>query len=283
MQIDNYHAIKAEARLFLKKMLEDLYLKDYSPKTIDNYLRCVTQYFIYFGEVPKFVDELRIREFLLNLRDKGRAPQTVNLHLNAIKYFYKHIIRSKKKILIKFAKKARRLPVVLSREEIDRILQNVRNNKHQIMISLAYGAGLRVSEVVKLKVQDVDFCQSIIFIRQSKGKKDRVTILPKKLEKDLVEFFRYKNPNQYFFESQRGGALTSRTIQIIFKKAFLKTGINKDATFHSLRHSFATHLIENGVSIRYVQELLGHRDISTTQKYTQVTRKRLCEIPSPFN
>lgn len=150
------------------------------------------------------------------------------------------------------------------------------------MIALSYGSGMRVSEVVNLKVKDINIEELTIHIKQAKGKKDRITIFPSKLSSNIRNLMAGKEGNRILFESMRGGKLTTRSAQTIFKKAIRKSDIKKDATFHSLRHSFATHLLENGTDIRYVQELLGHSNIKTTQIYTQVTNPQLKNIKSPL-
>ncbi|MDD5748382.1 MAG: tyrosine-type recombinase/integrase [Actinomycetota bacterium] len=183
---------------------------------------------------------------------------------------------------MKFAKRSKKLPIVLSREEIKNIIDAIRNPKHKLIISLAYGAGLRISEVVNLKVKDVNLEELTIHLKNAKGKKDRITIFPEKIKTKLQNLIAGKNLNDYLFESERGGKLTERTAQKVFENALQKAGIKKDATFHSLRHSFATHLLENGVDVRYVQELLGHQNIRTTQIYTQVTNPKLKNIKSPL-
>ncbi|MFT7184631.1 MAG: integrase/recombinase XerD, partial [Oceanicoccus sp.] len=174
--------------------------------------------------------------------------------------------------------KPKRLPVVLSRTEVEQILCSTVNEKHKMMIALAYSSGLRVSEVVALKVQDLDFEQALLYVRQGKGGKDRISLLSSNL--DLRKFCRRKALNDYLFESVRGGKLTTRTLQKVFKQACARVELNKKASFHSLRHSFATHLIEKGVNLRYVQELLGHNNIQTTQRYTQVAKCHLKKIES---
>jgi len=186
------------------------------------------------------------------------------------------------KINLKFAKRSKKLPIVLSREEIRNIIDSIRNLKHKLIISLAYGAGLRISEVVNLKVKDVNLEELTIHLKNAKGKKDRITIFPEKIRSNLKSLIIGKKSDDYLFESERGGKLTERTAQKVFENALRRAGIKKDATFHSLRHSFATHLLENGVDIRYVQELLGDRNIRTTQVYTQVTNPKLKNIKSPL-
>ena len=186
------------------------------------------------------------------------------------------------KINLKFAKRSKKLPIVLSREEINKIIEVLPNKKHKLLISLAYGAGLRVSEVINLKVKDINPEELTIHLKDAKGKKDRITIFPEKIKFDIINIMDGKDKNNFIFESERGGKLTERTAQKVFENALKKSGIQKDATFHSLRHSFATHLLENGVDVRYVQELLGHQNIRTTQLYTRVTNPSIKKIKSPL-
>jgi len=150
------------------------------------------------------------------------------------------------------------------------------------MLSISYGAGLRVSEVIGLKVADIDFDNLLIHIKHSKGNKDRVTVLPEKLVDEMKRLAAFKVGDDLVFESERGGKLSTRTLQKVFENGCKKANIKKKATFHSLRHSFATHLLENGVDVRYVQELLGHQNIRTTQIYTHVTNIALKNIKSPL-
>lgn len=147
---------------------------------------------------------------------------------------------------------------------------------------MAYGAGLRISEAISLKVKDVNLEELTIHLKNAKGKKDKITIFPEKIRSNLQGLMAEKNLDDYLFESERGGKLTERTAQKVFENALRGIGIKKEATFHSLRHSFATHLLENGVDVRYVQELLGHQNIRTTQIYTQVTNPKLKNIKSPL-
>lgn len=257
-------------------------LRNYSLKTIKSYLYAVKSYLNFRKFVIERLEIENVRYFLLQKQSSGASPQTVNLFLNGIKFFYRHVIKTNKKIDIHFAKRNKNLPIVLSRSEIQSIITALSNVKHTLLLSLAYGAGLRVSESVNLKVKDVDLTELTIHIKQAKGKKDRITVFPEKLKQDMQNLATIKDKNDYFFSSERGGKLTTRTAQNIFKNALRKTSIRKDVTFHSLRHSFATHLLENGVDVRYVQELLGHRNIRTTQIYTQVTNPSLKKIKSPL-
>jgi len=150
------------------------------------------------------------------------------------------------------------------------------------MFALTYGAGLRVGEVVRLKVRDILFEENFILVIEGKGKKDRRTLLPKRLKESLLRVCAYKKSSDFVFESNRGGPICRRTPQVAFNNILKKSGITKPATFHSLRHSFATHLLENGVSLRYIQALLGHASIRTTQVYTSVTNLGLENVQSPL-
>ena len=166
--------------------------------------------------------------------------------------------------------------------ELDRMFTVPQNIKHKLLLMVAYGAGMRISEVKNLRVQDVDFGSLTIHIKWAKGQKDRISILSEKIRDELERYCWLKKSDEYVFESERAGALHSRTLDHIFHHAKEKAGITKPATFHSLRHSFATHLLENWTDIRYVQVLLWHNNIRTTQMYTQVTNPILKNIVSPL-
>jgi len=260
----------------------ELKIKNYSPKTIESYLYGLRKYFSFKGSDFTELDQDSIRDFLLHCEQKHISPQSRNLFLNAIKFYYRKVVKNQHKIDVQSAKKPKSLPVVLSRNEISKILEALKNAKHKLLLSLAYGAGLRVSEVTTLKVQDLDFEELTIHIKKAKGQKDRISVMPESLVNDLKNLIAGKARSEFIFASERGGKLTTRTAQKIFENALRDSCIKKDATFHSLRHSFATHLLENGTDVRYVQELLGHQNIRTTQRYTQVTNPKLKNIKSPL-
>jgi len=257
-------------------------LRNYSVKTRKAYLFNIKEY-IEFSEKFEIKDRQRaVEDFLLNKYEKKQSPQTINLALNAIKFFYREVLKDPKKIDLKFAKRSKKLPIVLSHTEIEKIIEFTENSKYRLMISLGYGCGLRVSEVVNLKVQDLDIDELVLHIKSAKGNKDRMSVLPERLQDDLRNIIAGKHAADFVFDSNRGGKLTTTSLQKMFRKSLAKTNIQKPATFHSLRHSFATHLLENGTDVRYVQELLGHQNIRTTQRYTQVTQPALKNIRSPF-
>jgi len=267
---------------YLQMMRDELRLRNYSPKTIKNYLRCVESYFCFKRSEFMQFDEDSLRKFLLIEKDRGLASQTLNLYINSVKFFYVNVARCDFKFMIKYAKRPKKLPVVLSHCEVLTLIDGICNKKHKLMISLAYGAGLRVSEVVNLKIGDIDFIRRVIEIRMAKGNKDRITLLPLVIASEIKSFITGRDNGDYLFESERGGKLSTRTAQKVFVCALNRSGINKSATFHSLRHSFATHLLENGTDVRYVQALLGHQNIRTTQIYTKVTNTAIRNIESPL-
>lgn len=266
----------------LNKTVRELRIKNYSSKTIKSYLYGLKEYFSFKVNNLTELDQDNIKNFLLYCEQKQISPQSRNLFLNTIKFYYRNVAKSFQKIEIQSAKKPKSLPIVLSRIEIRKIIESSKNQKHRLLLALAYGAGLRVSEVIALKVQDLDFDELTIHIKQAKGQKDRISVMPDSLVNNIKRLIAGKTKLDFVFESERGGKLTTRTAQKIFENALQYSGTTKNATFHSLRHSFATHLLENGTDVRYVQELLGHQNIRTTQRYTQVTNPQLKNIKSPL-
>jgi site-specific recombinase XerD len=268
--------------IYLKKASDEIRLRGYSDKTLKSYTACLRDYLESVPHAINWANERAIKSYLLAKHDQGYSSQTVNLYLNAIKFFYRYVVMRKFPSGIAFAKKTQKIPVVFEHAEIIILLRNIKNLKHQLMISLAYGAGLRVSELVSLKLRDIDFNSKTIRITRGKGGKQRNTLLPEKLIVHLKRYCLGKSYGDLVFESERGGKMTTRTAQMIFARALKRSGIAKPASLHSLRHSFATHLLQSGVSIRYVQELLGHSSIKTTQLYTKVHAADLVSIKSPL-
>lgn len=273
MDFDNY----------LRQTEREMTIRNYSLCTQRAYIPYLKAYFEFVGNDAYFPNVELIKEFLYQRKIKNNyAPETLNLCLNAIKFFYKTVRKCSDIIDIKFARRNLRLPVVLSHEQILGMISALRNLKHRLIISLAYGAGLRVGEVCNLRIGDLDFDEMLINIRCAKGGKDRVTVLPERLAEDIRIWTKDRRESDPVFEGRRGKKLTTRTLQKIFESAKIEAKIGGTSTFHSLRHSFATHLIESGTSIRLVQELLGHQNIRTTQRYTHISRGALGTIKSPF-
>jgi len=269
-------------QIFLDKISRELSIRKYSPHTKKTYLALLEQYFKKKKTDFEKFDEEHIKDYLFTLEQKGYSASYLNQNLQAILFFYREVLHISQKIHLKFAKKPQKIPVVLTHSEITKSIDSLPNAKHRLILSLAYASGLRVSEVQNLKTQDIDFENALLHLKGAKGQKDRITPFSEKLVCHLQNQIAGKKGIELVFESNRGGKLTTRTLQKIFQNAISNAGIQKPATFHSLRHSFATHLLENGTDVRYVQKLLGHKNIRTTQRYTQVTNPSLKNIKSPL-
>lgn len=207
-----------------------------------------------------------------------------NQAVNAIKQYLKLSGHSPELMPLSRPKKESTLPKVLSGQEVLKILNALSNKKHRLLLAITYSSGLRVSEVCRLKLSDVSFERKTIRIEQGKGRKDRVTIFSEQCARLLAEFIVEYKPERWIFESaEPDGHITERTAQRVFKNALQAAGIQKPVGIHSLRHSFATHLLENGTDLRYIQELLGHQSSKTTEIYTHVSTRDLCRISSPLD
>src|SRR3989344_1950967 len=266
----------------LDKTKRTLRLRNYSPKTCKAYLLYIKKYITFSKEKGLKDKQKATEDFLLEKHKRKQSPQTINLALNAVRFLYAEVLKDPQKIDLKFAKRNKKLPIVLSHAEIERIINATENAKYRLIIALGYGCGLRVSEAVALKVADLDIDELVVHLKGAKGKKDRISVLPEKLQNDLRNLIAGKCADDFVFSSNRGGKLTTTSLQKMFRKSLEKALVSKSATFHSLRHSFATHLLENGVDVRYVQELLGHQNIRSTQIYTHVANPKLKNIKSPL-
>lgn len=264
----------------------EMRLRNYSHKTIKAYRSGIRSFLRYLGPTdPRCVDVERLRSFLLHLmEDQGYAAASVNQVINALRFLYVEVFR------LPFAvgdiprpAKERQLPVVLSLEEVRCIFDVVGNLKHRVLLMVAYFAGLRVSEVVALRPEDLDSNRKMIHLRGAKGGKDRYALLSDGVLSCLREYWREYKPRDWLFEGQDPRRHYSvRSAEQVFTDAAARAGIRKRVSIHSLRHAFATHLLEQGIDIRYIQDLLGHQSIRTTEIYTHVSRRRLEMIQSPI-
>lgn len=232
------------------------------------------------------IDESSVKEYLLSMIEEDKLTNSyVNQAISALKFLVQKVFKVAGLFNdIPRQKKIRRLPNVLSQEEVARIIEVINNKKHKAIMTLVYSAGLRVSEVVKLKVSDLDFERELLRIDQGKGRKDRYTLFARKAMVLVKEYIEDGKPDYWLFPgANKDRHLSARSVQKVFKRACSKAGIKKDVSVHTLRHSFATHLLENGTDIRYIQELLGHKSTQTTEIYTHVTRKDVRRIVSPLD
>lgn len=270
---------------YLTQLSQEIKLKNYSYRTLQAYTQCV-EYFlkswIKTENNLNTIDRNLIKKIMLYLHDKGKSPKTINLYKSAIIFFTNEVLDLWIEKL-SMSKEAKKLPSILSQSEVQQLIWSYANLKHKLIIQLAYGCGLRVSETVALRTKDIDFDRHVLMVRWWKWNKDRQIPLPNSLYDDLQSLLSIKEASSFIFESERWGMLTTTTLQKIFHQWCRRIGIKKDVTFHSLRHSFATHLLEQGTDIRYVQTLLGHANIRTTQIYTHVMQPALDRIVSPLD
>ncbi len=263
-----------------------LLLKGYSPMTIHTYCNAF-HHLLRLLKERNAVDmsKQHILSYLLWLITKqGYSEVHIHTTVNAIKFYYEQVLGRKAEFYnLPRPKKPWKLPEVLAAEEVTEVIQKVENIKHRAMLMAGYSAGLRVSEIVNLKIKDIDSKRMMIHIHGAKGKKDRMVPLSKRLLDVLRLYFRQYKPREFLFEGQHGGAYSTRSIQLILSEAKRKAGIKKKGSVHSLRHSYATHLMESGTDVRFIQELLGHNSITTTMRYTHVSQKNMAKIESPLD
>ena len=264
------------------KLRQEMKLRNFSPKTIKSYCYYITDCIARSRKSPREIAGDDVRSYLENLA-QNHSASTLNTAYSALQFYFVKILRRNFFASIPRAKKSKFLPTVLSRQEVAALISVIQNPKHNCIVSLLYGAGLRVSEVVRIKMKDIDFDRFVLRVFQGKGKKDRYTLLPKTLHPVLLNQKRLKLPENYLFTSERGGRLEERTVQKIVSVSAFKAKISKSVSPHTLRHSFATHLLEEGVDIRYIQELLGHANLKTTEIYTHVATKNIATITSPLD
>ncbi|MFA5020244.1 MAG: site-specific tyrosine recombinase/integron integrase [Candidatus Pacearchaeota archaeon] len=268
---------------FLKKLEIELKISKNSKYTIRNYLKANELLFKSSEKFPDDISEEDVKSFLAeNMSDK--ASSSIILFLAAIKYAYINILKKDITSGIKRPKKENHIPTVLTKEETKLLLNSCENQKSKLMLSLMYSAGFRVSELVNLKIEDINFEEKIGQIRQAKGRKDRVFNIPEFLLIKLKQHVeKQKIINQKYVFTGPNGKLSERNIQKIVSLTSKKSGIKKLVHCHTLRHSFATHLLESGVDIRMIQELLGHANLSTTQIYTHISTEQLKKVKNPLD
>jgi len=260
-------------------------IRNYSHQTINNYCSAVKHFsqYIVEAEVQKVTGPF-VKEYFYYLKSvRNVSYSTIKLYLAAIRFLYLNFL--KQDIDFDFNLRIRKpetLPMVLSIEEVQRLLDSIPNLKHKTIMSLIYGCGLRISEVVKSKCADIDKDRMLVRVEQAKGRKDRYVVLSDNLLDLICKYHSAYKPSYYLFEGQKASNPYSTTsIQSLFRTAKKKAGITKKATVHTLRHSYATHLLDQGTDIRYIRELLGHKNLATTQIYTHISTFDLNKVKSP--
>jgi site-specific recombinase XerD len=267
-----------------EEYLLKLELKRYANNTVKTYVNCFEK-FINAHEETEYmkIDEREIRTYLQKLIQKGYSDSYINQMINSIKFYYELVKGMPNRFYsIERPRKKEPLPKVISLEEVGGIILNTNNIKHKCIVSLLYSAGLRRSELLNLKMQDIDSKRMTILVKNSKGGKDRMTMLSENVLKDLRIYYKKWKPEKYLFEGKKGNQYSASSVLKIIKNAAKKAGIKKNVSPHILRHSFATHLLENGTDLRYIQSLMGHSSSKTTEIYTQVATNHLKNIKSPI-
>lgn len=264
------------------KILE---VKRYSKNTIDSYVSIVKLAKHYFKKPLNQIDESALHEYFYFMVHTKKVSYSYQKQIAmALKLFYKEMFNISINLEFLFpSRKPDKLPIVISKKDVLNIITRANNIKHKSMIALVYSAGLRVGELINLKIADIDSNRMIIHIKAAKGNKDRIIPLSSKVLTMLRSYYKEFAPKVYLYEGQKGGSYTSSSFNKLLKTAAKKAKINKNITAHTLRHSYATHLLENGTDIRVIQKLLGHNSIKTTMIYTQVSQATLLNVVSPFD
>lgn len=266
-------------------MLEDLQIRHYSPTTIRLYLYAVGAFSKHFGKPPDQLGAEHIRRYQLFLtKEKKVSTSTYVLMVCALRFFYTHTLHRKVAIdRIPFPRRERKLPLILSREEVKAMLEAPLDLRHRAMLAILYGAGLRVSEVTRLKVADIDSARNVLWVRSGKGRKDRQGLLPPKLRDLLRCYWRSRRPTDWLFPGARPGQpISVKVIFLACRRAGRAAGLAKSVHPHLLRHAFATHLLEAGTNLRTIQILLGHANLETTARYLQVADVNVRGTTSPL-
>lgn len=268
-----------------ERMIVDFELRGYSPKTQKAYLRYIKNFCEYFGKLPEEMGEREIREYLHFLITRKRSRSTINGAYSALKFCYENTLHDTWNLnQIPRIKKEKNLPVILDFKEIKNLFEVTTNLKHRTILVTTYAAGLRVSEIANLKIGAIDSKRMQIRIEHGKGKKDRYALLSEKNLELLRLYYRAYRPKTWmFFGYNPEKPISVRTIEKIFDIAIRKAGIKKNVSIHSLRHSFATHLLERGTDIRYIQQLLGHASLSSTSIYLHLRNQDALKVTSPLD
>jgi len=270
--------------ILLEKLGLELKLRGFSIKTVEAYLSHNKRFLNYIKKEPDHITQDDVKQYLAHLiSDKQQRPSSITLALSSLKFLYKEIMKKDIFVDIRPPKSEKKIPTVLTKDEVKRLLAVIKSSKHRLLIEFMYSSGLRVSECVSLKIDDLDLGDETGTIRSGKGKKDRHIILSKNLIVHLNKYLSKRTDvNPYIFNI-RDTHICTRQAQRVVSDAAKLAGIRKRVFCHALRSSFATHLLDAGTDIRVIQELLGHSNLSTTERYTKVSKEKLKEVKSPFD
>lgn len=294
--VKGYHKAKKNISVTLsdkyKKLLNTylnkIRLKNYSPHTLKMYKNCFSLFLIYCTTLKKevaTVGKKEIEDFMLRWKQKKNPSASYqNQMINAIKFYYEQVLENNREVYnFTRAKKPKQLPKVISEEQVFSMLKSISNLKHKLIVSLLYSSGLRMNELLSLRIKDIDFQENTILIRKGKGNKDRISVLADSMM-PLIEQYKAENkPNYWLIENGQRKKYSASSVNAVIKRAGKRVGVLQEISAHTLRHSFATHLLEQGTDLRYIQKLLGHNNVKTTERYTYVSKKHLQNIKSPLD
>ena len=268
----------------LDKLATELKIRGFSQKTIDSYLLHNQKFLEFVNKTPEQVEEQDIKNYLVYLiSDKNYKPRSSSLALSSLKFFYYNILNKKIMENIKLPKLDKKIPVVLTNEEVKTLLNVIDNEKHRILISLMLSSGLRVGEAVSIKLEDINFEEKILAVKSNKGKKDHITIVSNKILDDIKNYLKNREDKNSYLFNIRDSHVTIKLAQKVIKQAAKKANLSKRVFCHALRSTFATNLLNKGVSLRYIQALLGHSTPATTEINTKVAVDELKKIKNPFD
>jgi len=268
---------KEEVEGIIERLKTELEIRNFSFKTNKSYINSVKK-FLEFAKEQELNQDL-VKKYV-QIKIKQKEPASVAHDIFAIQFFFEKVLG--KKIYVPRPKRNKKIPEILTKEEIKRMIDSINNIKHKLILKMLYGCGFRVSEIVNLNKDDLNFQEGLVHIKLGKGKKDRFVKIPESAKEELKSYCSLSGEG-VLFPSSRGGKLTTATIQAVVEKSAKKAEIKKEVYPHLLRHSFATHLLESGVDLRIIQKLLGHSDIKTTQIYTQISQASIKNIKSPLD
>src|SRR5215831_2915689 len=267
-----------------QRMIEDMIMRNLSPSTQETYIRAVAEFSAFHRRSPDKLGIEHLRDYHLHLVSRGLTANSIWVKMGALRFFYRTTLRRPNIAKqIPMPRRLDSLPTVLARDEVERLLKAVPELKLRTALITIYSAGLRISEAIALTVRDIDSARMVICVRQGKGRKDRYTVLSKQLLGILRDYWQHSRPLHWLFPGRNPSRpVTKRALQLACRRAAAAAGLSKPVTVHTLRHSFATHLLEQGVDIRVIQDLLGHRHIKSTAGYARVAVDLIRQVQSPL-
>lgn len=275
-----------EEKSLRERMIREMEIRNYSQRTIESYVCCISTLSKYYKKSPDFIDVEQFKEFIYReVIGKKQSVSTINQHIGAYKILNQDVLgKNWEEFKIKRPRREKKLPEVLSKEEVKHLINATNNLKHRSFLALAYSSGLRLSEVLALKPKDIDSERMQIRVESGKGKKCRYSVLSKDILSLLRDYYLDYRPQKFLFEGQKGGIpLSESTVQNVFKQCLSRISTQKKVSFHSLRHSFATHLLEQGTNLKVIQLLMGHNSLKTTSVYLHVSKFDPSQITSPYD